>query len=144
MSPVFNHYDPEVAQFRDEYFQSDGALIGDLSSLVDDINQVGWPELRKRQAHAESALMKMGITFTVYGDTKGTERIFPFDVIPRVIVKNEWQELERGLRQRSEALNLFIADVYGDQRFIKEGHMPKELVLANPAYRPQCQGMRPP
>ena len=112
--------------------------------MVEDINQVGWPELRKRQAHAESALMKMGITFTVYGDTKGTERIFPFDVIPRVIVKNEWRDLERGLRQRAEALNQFIADIYGAQRILREGHIPSALVLGNPAYRPQCQGMQPP
>ena len=88
--------------------------------------------------------MKMGITFTVYGDDQGTERIFPFDVLPRVIAAAEWERTEAGLKQRVQALNQFIADVYGAQRCLQEGVIPRELVLGNPAYRPQCQGLTPP
>ena len=93
---------------------------------------------------AEKALLKMGITFSVYGDEQGTERIFPFDIVPRIIPPNEWVNLEAGLKQRIQALNLFIDDVYHDQRIIKEGLIPGELIQSASGFRKECVGLDPP
>ena len=87
-------------------------------------------ELLKRQRAAERALLHMGITFQVYSDTQGSEKIFPFDVIPRVIESAEWNRIERGLKQRIMALNLFIDDIYHDQRILKEGVIPREIIAS--------------
>ena len=70
----------------------------------------------------------MGITFNVYGDTAGTERIFPFDLIPRIVPAPEWERIERGLKQRIHALNAFIDDIYHDQKILKDGVIPREVV----------------
>lgn len=139
----FATYRPETDRYCDEYFTTEGPRP-ELKALIHGLERLGGDELRRLQGAAETALMKMGITFTVYGDDQGTERIFPFDVLPRVIAAGDWQRTEAGLKQRVQALNLFIADVYGAQRCLKEGVIPRELVLANPAYRPQCQGLTPP
>jgi uncharacterized circularly permuted ATP-grasp superfamily protein len=74
----------------------------------------------------------------------GAERIFPFDIIPRVIAATEWQRLERGIKQRQHALNLFLADIYGEQRIVKDGVLPRYLIDSCPDYRPQCRGLKPP
>src|SRR5260370_39745563 len=78
-------------------------------------------ELLRRQQSAERALLHMGITFNVYGDSAGTERISPFDLVPRIVAASEWDHIERGLKQRIRALNLFIDDIYRDQRILKDG-----------------------
>ena len=79
-------------------------------------------------AFCEQLLLQMGITFNVYGDTSGTERIFPFDLVPRIVPAAEWAHLEAGLIQRMTALNLFLADIYGAQRILREGIVPREMV----------------
>ena len=86
----------------------------------------------------------MGITFNVYGDTAGTERIFPFDLIPRIIAADEWDHIERGLKQRVHALNCFIDDIYHDRKILKNGVIPSEVVLSAASYRKQCHGLNPP
>ena len=86
----------------------------------------------------------MGVTFTVYGEEEGTERIFPFDIIPRVIESREWESLEKGLKQRIYALNLFIDDVYNGKKIIKDKIIPEELLQTSKCYRPQCEGFTPP
>ena len=85
----------------------------------------------------------MGITFNVYGHEDGTEKVWPFDLVPRILDAHEWQRVEDGLRQRIRALNLFVDDVYNDQRIFADGVVPGELVLEAPTYRPQMQGFRP-
>ncbi|MFZ8477619.1 circularly permuted type 2 ATP-grasp protein, partial [Staphylococcus aureus] len=85
-----------------------------------------------RQAEAEQFFRRIGITFNVYGDQAGTERLIPFDIIPRVLTAKEWQHLERGLEQRVKALNAFIKDVYGNREIVAAGVVPEELVLQNP------------
>jgi uncharacterized circularly permuted ATP-grasp superfamily protein len=100
--------------------------------------------LGTRQAAAERALLSMGITFTLNGEGGGHERIFPFDIIPRVVSGREWSRLEAGLRQRIEALNLFIADVYGDQHILRDKVVPEHLVRTCADFRPQCMGLKPP
>jgi uncharacterized circularly permuted ATP-grasp superfamily protein len=86
----------------------------------------------------------MGITFNVYGDEAGTEKIFPFDIIPRIVAADEWAQIDRGLRQRVHALNLFIDDIYHEQRILKEGVIPRDLVLSAKSFRKACIGLKPP
>ncbi|MDQ8021777.1 MAG: circularly permuted type 2 ATP-grasp protein [Moraxellaceae bacterium] len=95
---------------------------------------------RKRQ-EADALFHRFGITFAVYGEEEGAERLIPFDVIPRIIPADEWQKLAAGLRQRIKALNAFIADIYHDQEIIKAGKIPPEQVLSNAQYRPEMQGV---
>jgi uncharacterized circularly permuted ATP-grasp superfamily protein len=96
-----------------------------------------------RQAEAEQFFRRIGITFNVYGDAAGAERIIPFDIIPRVLTAAEWQRLEQGLEQRVKALNAFIGDVYGEQEILKAGVVPEEVVLQNPAFQPEMTRIRP-
>ena len=82
----------------------------------------------------------MGITFNVYGERAGVEKIFPFDLVPRIVSAAEWSRIERGLKQRITALNCFIDDLYHEQKVIKDGVVPGEIVLSSKAYRKQCVG----
>jgi uncharacterized circularly permuted ATP-grasp superfamily protein len=102
----------------------------------------GLLEARRRQA--ELFFRRIGITFNVYGDAEAGERLIPFDIIPRIIDKNEWAALEKGLVQRVNALNAFLRDVYGPRECIKAGIIPEDLVLQNPAFRLEMIGRRPP
>ena len=100
--------------------------------------------LQARSRQAELFFRRMGITFAVYGDAESSERLIPFDVVPRIIGAAEWSGLEAGLVQRVRAINLFLADVYGPQDCLKAGVIPADLVLTNPHYVPEMQGRRPP
>ena len=95
-----------------------------------------------KRAQADAAFRQVGITFAVYGDDAGAERLIPFDLIPRIIPATEWQTLEKGLIQRVRALNLLIHDVYHDQKIIKSGVMPAEQIYLNAQYRPHMQGVK--
>ena len=101
--------------------------------------------MQARRDEAEMIFRRVGITFAVYGakdeDGSGTERLIPFDLIPRVIPKHEWVEMEAGLRQRVTALNRFIHDVYHDQEILKAGVVPAEQVLNNAQFRPEMMGV---
>jgi uncharacterized circularly permuted ATP-grasp superfamily protein len=97
-----------------------------------------------RRSQAELFFRRIGITFAVYGDNASTERLIPFDIIPRIITKPEWSRLEEGLKQRTRALNAFIGDVYGAQESIKAGIVPADLIYRNPHYRMEMMGFRPP
>ena len=89
-------------------------------------------------------LFKLGVTFNVYSDNQGTERIFPFDVVPRVVPSDEWQWLERGLKQRIKALNCFLDDIYNDQKIIKDGLITREVVESATGFLEPCLGLKPP
>ena len=97
-----------------------------------------------RRGHAELMFRRIGITFNVYGDKDATERLIPFDIIPRVIQRSEWSKLEDGLVQRVTAINRFLADVYGKQEIIKAGIVPIEMITGNPAFRPEMMGQKVP
>jgi uncharacterized circularly permuted ATP-grasp superfamily protein len=112
-------------------------LARTLSTLPDD-------DLVRRQRSAERALLHMGITFSVYGHERGTEKILPFDLVPRVVHAREWAKLERGLAQRTRALNLFIDDVYHARKIINDGVVPAEIVESATSYLPGCRGLDPP
>jgi uncharacterized circularly permuted ATP-grasp superfamily protein len=97
--------------------------------------------MASKRAQADAAFRQVGITFAVYGDDAGTERLIPFDLIPRIIPAHEWAILQKGLVQRVQALNLFIEDVYHGQRIVKAGVVPAEQIYLNAQYRPQMQGV---
>src|SRR5205823_8676144 len=97
---------------------------------------MGKDELARAQALAEHALLQQGVTFSVYGDSQGTEKIFPFCLLPRLIAGAEWQKVDRGLVQRLRALGLFLDDVYGEQKILAAGVIPAEMVLGAAGYRP--------
>ncbi len=100
--------------------------------------------LMERAREAENEFFNLGITFTVYSDKDAIDRILPFDVIPRIITPSEWNQIESGVVQRVRALNLFLWDVYHDQKILKDGVVPRDLVLGNPNYRPEMAGLDPP
>ena len=130
--------------FYDEMFAPDGSARSAVQMLVERIESFPEGELNRRQIAAEHALLRMGITFNVYADEQGVEKIFPFDLIPRIIDANEWEWIERGLKQRIHALNLFIDDVYHDQKILKDGIVPADVVLSSERYLQQCIGLNPP
>ena len=138
----FENYDP--GQFYDELFQAPGQPRPDSIPLVDRIEALPTEEVQRRHRAAQVALFKLGVTFNVYNDDQGTEKIFPFDIIPRIVSADEWAVLERGLKQRICALNHFLADVYGDQKIINEGIIPRELVESASGFHPACMGLKPP
>lgn len=138
----FGHYD--VDGFFDEMFEENSQPRAAAKALVQLIDALPEGELLRRQQSAERALLNMGITFNVYGDSAGTERIFPFDVVPRIVSAAEWQTIDRGLRQRIQALNLFIDDIYHDQKVVKDGIIPAEIVNSARSFRPECVGLNPP
>ncbi len=138
----FENYDP--GQFYDELFQAPGKPRPDAIPLVDRIEALPTEEVQRRHRAAQVALFKLGVTFNVYSDDQGTEKIFPFDIIPRIVSADEWAVLERGLKQRIYALNQFLADVYGDQKIIKDGVIPRELIESASGFHPACMGLKPP
>ena len=138
----FDHY--QTKNFFDELIAPDGQPRRLSMPLIEQINALSPKELRRLQKAAELALYQQGITFSVYGDKKGTEKIIPFDIIPRIVPGDEWAILERGLKQRIEALNLFIDDVYNGQKILKDKAIPSQLVLSSACYLKQCKGLKPP
>jgi len=139
---IFDDY--ALDGFYDEMFDAEGRPRPGAGAVVNRFNELPLEELRRRQQSAEKALLQMGITFSVYGDEQGTERIFPFDIVPRIIAHNEWMHMEAGLKQRVQALNLFIDDLYHEQRILKDGIIPQDLVFSASGYRPECVGLSPP
>ncbi len=97
--------------------------------------------LAQKRNEADALFHRVGITFAVYGENAGTERLIPFDIVPRILPADEWTRLETGLKQRVRALNAFIADIYHDQRILTAGVIPAEQVLCNAQYRPEMQGV---
>ncbi len=137
-----NRYDP--GKFYDELFLAPGKPRPEALELVNLVNSLSPAELKQRQAAAQAMLFKLGVTFNVYSDDQGTERIFPFDIIPRIISSSEWTTLERGLKQRIHALNLFLSDIYGEQKILKDKVIPSELVFSASGFLEPCIGMKPP
>src|ERR1700748_1643083 len=130
------------------FFNEMGPEKGDARPLYKHIAQ--WLDdtpgdvLASRRAQAEYMFRRIGITFGVYGDKDAAERLIPFDIVPRLISRAEWRQLEAGLTQRARALNLFLKDVYGKGAILKESIIPPELIVRNPFYRPEMIGQRAP
>jgi uncharacterized circularly permuted ATP-grasp superfamily protein len=138
----FENYDP--GDFYDELFIAPGEPRPEGVLLINKINSLLPEELLRRQQAAQTALMKLGATFNVYSDNQGTERIFPFDVIPRIVSAYEWTKLEQGLKQRVYALNCFLTDVYSEQKIIQDGVIPVELIESATGFLKPCVGLKPP
>jgi uncharacterized circularly permuted ATP-grasp superfamily protein len=98
-------------------------------------------QLARKRTEADALFHRVGITFAVYGENEGTERLIPFDIVPRIMPASEWTRLEQGLKQRVRALNAFINDIYHEQRILRAGRIPPEQILCNPQYRPEMQGV---
>ena len=132
-----------VAAF-DEMKGTDGAVRPAYGELSRWLGEVPPDVLDYRRREAELLFRRIGITFAVYGDADATERLIPFDVIPRIISAAEWRLVEKGLTQRVKALNLFIKDVYGAREILRAGVVPDDLVFRNPAFRPEMSGQSVP
>lgn len=130
--------------FYDEIIGSNGEPREGANLLVEKLKTLSDSELRRRQQAAEVALMNMGITFNVYGNEDGTEKIFPFDIIPRIIEARDWVGIEKGLKQRIHALNLFLNDIYHDQKILKDGVIPSHVIESSKGYLKPCIGLTPP
>jgi len=138
----FSQY--KTDNFYDELFQADGQPRELAKSLIEALDRLPRGELRKRQDSAELTFLNTGVTFTVSGDKEGIDRIFPFDLVPRIIEEHEWLVIERGLKQRIRALNAFLQDIYKDQRILREKVIPAELIHSGKNFLKQCIGLIPP
>ena len=130
--------------FYDEMFESDGQPRPHARLLLETVESLSDGQLLRYKRAAERMLLQMGITFNVYGDTAGAERIFPFDLIPRIVPAVEWDRIERGLKQRVHALNAFIDDIYHERKILKDLIIPSDVILSAVSYRKQCHGLNPP
>ena len=138
MGNPFKQYD--TGDFYDEMFSGPGVARPHYQKLLSRFGEMREGDIERKQALASNTFLNEGVTFTVYSDNKGTERIMPFDMIPRIIPHQEWELVERGLTQRIRALNLFLHDVYHDQRIVKEGIIPEWVVRSAKHFRPEFQG----
>jgi uncharacterized circularly permuted ATP-grasp superfamily protein len=128
----------------DEMTEGGGGIRAPYEKIARWLDTVPREHLQQRRLEAELFFRRGGITFAVYGDAQGEERIIPYDIVPRVLARAEWEHLARGLEQRVKTLNLYLADVYGAQNAIKAGIVPPDLVWQNPAYRPEMAGIEVP
>jgi uncharacterized circularly permuted ATP-grasp superfamily protein len=137
---LFAHY--ELDSSYDEMFSAGHRPRDAYRLLFDRLLELPATEWRHRQQAADRAFLNQGVTFTVYGNDEGTERIFPYDILPRIITGAEWSVVERGLAQRLLALNLFLKDIYHEGKILAEGVVPRELVYSCPHYRREMCGVR--
>jgi len=135
----FDRYESEG--FFDEMFEGDGKVRPHYQRILERFSEMDAQTFERKRALAEKAYLNQGITFTIYSGDEGTERIMPFDLVPRIIPSDEWKVLERGLEQRLRALNLFLHDIYHDQRIIREGVIPLEIIRTAKHYRPELIGV---
>jgi uncharacterized circularly permuted ATP-grasp superfamily protein len=141
--PLFDGYRPLEGTW-DEYFKEPGVPREQAKQVVELLNDLGKDDFRARRKLADATFLRGGITFSVYSDRRGAERIFPFDLIPRVISCAQWQRVEAGLKQRVLALNAFLSDIYGEQRILQEKLVPADFVLGASSYIAEMRGVRPP
>ncbi len=137
----FKDYDP--GDFYDELFTDVGQPRQSAKLLVERIGSFAIDDLVRRQQAAQNTLFRQGVTFNVYGDEQGAEKVFPFDVVPRIVPANDWQWLEKGLQQRITALNCFLDDIYNDQKIINDGVIPRATVESASGFLPPCKGLKP-
>ena len=134
----------QTDNFYDEMFDETGGARPEARLLLETLEELEDGQLQRCQQAAERLLIQLGITFNVYGDAAGTERAFPFDLIPRIIRADEWNWIERGLKQRIYVLNQFINDIYHDQKILKDKIIPEDVIHSAVFFRKQCMGINPP
>ena len=128
----------------DEMFSGPEQLHDHYGPLLDHFSALSGDELQRRKQAADLSFLNQGITFTVYGRSEGTEKIFPYDLLPRIITAAEWEKVERGLTQRITALNLFLKDIYNEGRILKDGIVPRDVVYTCKQFRRQMVGLQVP
>ncbi len=127
--------------FFNEMYDAAGAVRPHYRGYADWLAATPPERIARKRAEADIAFHRVGITFAVYGEEAGKERLIPFDIIPRIIPAQEWKALQQGLRQRVKALNAFLHDIYHDQHILDAGHIPREQVLNNAQFRPEMKGI---
>ncbi|MCB0163033.1 MAG: circularly permuted type 2 ATP-grasp protein [Anaerolineae bacterium] len=140
--PPFTQY--QLDRAYDELFEDDGSPRGQYKALYNRLLELPPEELHRRQQAADVSFLHQGITFTVYGRDEGTERIFPYDLLPRILTNAEWKTVEKGLTQRITALNKFLRDVYHDGQILADGVVPRDLVYSCKHYRREMRGIQVP
>ena len=128
----------------DEMFDSERQPRKHYRALYDLLLKLPAEEMRRKKQAADVSFLNQGITFTVYGRDEGTERIFPHDLLPRIITSAEWQTIEKGLTQRITALNMFLRDIYNEGRCLADGVVPREMVYSCKHFRRQMRGVTAP
>ncbi len=141
-TPAFENYQLDSAY--DEMFTSNGTTRPHYEALLAYFHQLSPDEIKRRKHSADLSFLHQGITFTVYGRKEGTERIFPNDLVPRIILADEWRKIERGLEQRIIALNHFLHDIYHEGRILNDGVVPREVVYSCRQFRRQMVGLQVP
>ena len=137
----WNEYDPGSAW--DELLSAPGCPRPHARGLTKYLASLSPSQLSRRQQAAERAIVEMGITFTVYSEGQNIDRAWPFDIIPRILPATEWRRIEAGLKQRLAALNLFIDDIYNEQRILADGCLPREIIETSGNYLKECVGAKP-
>jgi uncharacterized circularly permuted ATP-grasp superfamily protein len=138
----WKQYDPKP--FYDELIAKPGKPRKPAKPLTDYLSSLDDAEIQSRKTAADSAILEMGISFTVYTEGENIDRAWPFDIIPRVITKAEWERVSKGLEQRLTALNMFINDIYNEQRIFKDKIIPRYVLKQSKNFREQCVGITPP
>src|ERR1700744_4483171 len=130
-SAYFDKYSP-IKGVWDEMYEPDSHVRDPYRKVIDSISGESADDLNKKEELAKRLFMSQGITFTVYNSGEGIEKIFPFDIIPRIITSAEWNYIEKGIKQRLKALNLFLKDIYSTQFIIKDGIGPADMIYSCP------------
>ncbi len=138
----FANYQLDAAY--DEMFDPAARPRGQYEPLYRRLFELSPASLRQRQQAADLTFLNQGVTFTVYGNQEGTERIFPYDILPRILTSQEWSTIERGLKQRIVAINMFLKDIYHDQHILNDGTVPRRLIYSCKHFRREMIGLRPP
>src|ERR1700735_2855107 len=128
----------------DEMFTEDGMVRPHYAEALEKFLSLPPEEIARRKRSVDLSFLTQGITFNVYGHGEGTERIFPYDLLPRIITGAEWQHIEKGLTQRITALNLFLHDVYNEGKILNDGHVPREIVYSCRQFRREMRGLQVP
>src|SRR3954453_3543503 len=139
---MFEQYD--VDGLYDEMFVAPGSPRPHYAPVARNLERLGSTAFNRRRQMADVSFRNQGITFTVYGDQRGVEKIFPFDLVPRIIPADEWATIERGLVQRITALNLFCQDIYHEQKILRERIIPPELIYGARMFRREMIGVNVP
>ncbi len=130
--------------FYDEMFDENNVVRPNYKLFSERLEKMSHKKLQSLQHATDRAQLSLGMTFNVYDDNQGVERILHLDIIPRIIANKEWNHLEKGLQQRIKALNLFIHDIYNDQKVLKDKIIPKEMIFSSVSYLKELEGFKPP
>lgn len=142
-SAYFNNYNPTPGTW-DEMFGADSKIRDHYQKVIQYLTRESIDELNKKEDLAKRLFMSQGITFTVYSGNEGIEKIFPFDIIPRIITGDEWAFVEKGIKQRLHVLNLFLKDVYSNQFIIKDGVVPLDIIYSCPHFLREMYNVKVP